>query len=71
MGKKKKVKVKKKCCTKYLKSGKHCKGCPLIAKVKPVKEEKTKAAKKKAGKKKKEDSKKKKKKDTKKKSKKK
>ena len=27
---KKKTKVKKKCCEKYLKSGKHCKGCPLL-----------------------------------------
>lgn len=66
MGKKKKVKVKKKCCEKYLKSGKHCKGCPLIAKVKPAKEEK-KAAKKKVAKKKKEDTRKKKQKDKKKK----
>lgn len=51
MGKKKKVKVKKKCCEKYLKSGKHCKGCPLVAKAKPAKEEKVKATKKKAVKK--------------------
>ena len=29
MGKKKK-KVKKKCCEKYLKSGKHCKKCPVL-----------------------------------------
>jgi len=28
MGKDKK-KVKKKCCKKYLKEGKHCKSCPL------------------------------------------
>ena len=29
MGKKKK-KVKKKCCEKYLKSGRHCKNCPVL-----------------------------------------
>jgi len=28
---KKKKKVKKKCCEKYLKSGKHCKRCPVLA----------------------------------------
>jgi hypothetical protein len=27
---KKKKKVKKKCCEKYLKSGKHCKRCPAL-----------------------------------------
>jgi hypothetical protein len=26
----KKSKPKKKCCLKYLKSGKHCKNCPLL-----------------------------------------
>ena len=26
----KKGKVKKKCCGKYLKTGKHCKDCPLL-----------------------------------------
>jgi len=26
----KKQKVKKKCCEKYLKSGKHCKSCPVL-----------------------------------------
>jgi hypothetical protein len=26
----KKGKPRKKCCGKYLKSGKHCKGCPLL-----------------------------------------
>jgi hypothetical protein len=27
---KKKDKTKKKCCLKYLKSGRHCKDCPLL-----------------------------------------
>jgi len=49
MGTKKK-KVKKKCCEKYLKSGKHCKDCPLLV-PKEVKEKKEKGGKKKTAKK--------------------
>ncbi len=34
MGKKKKKKVKKSCCGKYLKKGKHCSKCPVLVKAK-------------------------------------
>ncbi|GAB4344255.1 MAG: hypothetical protein Kow0089_20720 [Desulfobulbaceae bacterium] len=46
-------KVKKKCCEKYLKSGKHCKSCPLfaagVAAVEKAEAKKKKKKKKKAG----------------------
>ena len=50
---KKKSKVKKKCCGKYLKSGKHCKDCPLLIKESAPKKAKNTDKKKAAGKKKK------------------
>jgi len=34
-----KKKVKKKCCRKYLKEGKHCKNCPLLVKAAPAEKE--------------------------------
>jgi len=37
---KKKKKVKKKCCEKYLKSGKHCKKCPMTYQLKDKKKKK-------------------------------
>jgi hypothetical protein len=47
-------KTKKKCCGKYLKTGKHCKGCPLLTGEETPPREKKKAKKKeKKGKKKK------------------
>ncbi|MFZ5798559.1 MAG: hypothetical protein ACOY3O_09060 [Thermodesulfobacteriota bacterium] len=47
-------KTKKKCCGKYLKTGKHCKGCPLLTGEGVPPREKKKAKKKeKKGKKKK------------------
>ncbi len=49
---KKKQKVKKECCEKYLKSGKHCKSCPILVKEEKAKK-KPKAQKKKTDKKKK------------------
>ena len=60
MGKKKK-KVKKSCCGKYLKKGKHCSRCPVLIKAK-CRELARAQEKGKAGKKKKKDRKKKKKK---------
>jgi hypothetical protein len=53
---KKKEKTKKKCCLKYLKSGRHCKNCPLLNREETEAREKKKAKKKdkeKKGKKKK------------------
>ncbi len=48
MGKKKSVKkVKKSCCGKYQKKGKHCSRCPELIKAKCKKQTKEKAAKKK------------------------
>ena len=50
---KKRQKVKKKCCEKYLKSGRHCKNCPLMISDKISKKIKSKESGKKAEKKKK------------------
>jgi len=44
---KKKKKVKKKCCEKYLKSGKHCKKCPVFVQLKDREKKKNKKDKKK------------------------
>lgn len=49
---KKKDKPKKKCCGKYLKTARHCKGCPLLkSEVTETKEKKSKKNKDKAEKK--------------------
>ena len=37
---KKKTKVKKKCCEKYLKTGKNCKNCPLVVQLTEKKKKK-------------------------------